>query len=63
MKILSVNGHGKCIECGKETSTQMWIGRMQLFFCETCVNKLSVESTSFMNDYKIKIMHMMSKSK
>ena len=63
MKITSVNGHGECIECGKETSTQMWIGRMQFYFCETCVNKLSVESTRFMNDYKIKIMNMMSKSK
>ncbi len=56
MKILFVNGHGKCIECGKDTSAQMWIGKMQFFFCEACINKLSVESTRFMNEYKIKIM-------
>ena len=56
MKILLVRGFGKCIECGSMTSYQMWIGKMQFFLCETCVNKLSVESTRFMNDYKIKIM-------
>ena len=56
MKILPVNGHGKCIECGRITTTQMWIGKMQFFFCENCVDKLSKESTRFMNDYKIKLM-------
>ena len=59
MKILPVNGHGKCIECGRETDIQMWLGRMQFFFCETCINKLSKESTRFMNDYKIKLMQNM----
>lgn len=52
MKILPVKGGGKCIECGKTTTTQMWVGRMQFFFCEKCVSDLSVESTRFMNEYK-----------
>lgn len=56
MKILPVNGNGKCIECGKMTTTQMWIGRMQFFFCEKCVSDLSVESTRFMGEYKNEIL-------
>ena len=56
MKILLVRGFGKCIECGKTTSTQMWVGKMQFYFCEDCVNKLSKEAVRFTNDYKIKLM-------
>ena len=53
MKITSVNGYGKCIECGNETSIQMWIGKMQFYFCDHCVNRLSTEAKIFIkNHYK-----------
>ena len=37
MNILLVRGFGKCIECGNMTSYQMWIGKMQFYFCDKCI--------------------------
>lgn len=58
MKILPVNGHGPCYECRAITKHQLWIGKLQLFICPNCVDKLSKEAIRFSNDYKIELMHM-----
>ena len=59
MTITLVRGFGKCIECGKMTSYQLWIGKMQFFLCDKCIQDLYYKSHEFLynNEYfKIKEM-------
>ncbi len=54
MKIELVRGIGKCIECGNMTSYQMWIGKMQFYFCDKCVQEIYYKSHEFLyknNEY------------
>ena len=54
MQITLVNGTGKCIECGNLTSYQMWLGKMQFFFCDRCIQELYYKSYAFLyenNEY------------
>ena len=53
MNISIVNGFGKCIECGKHTSYQMWVGKMQFFFCEYCIKNIADTATRVVNNIKI----------
>ena len=49
MNILLVRGLGKCIECGNMTSYQMWIGKMQFYFCDKCVQEIHHKSYEFLD--------------
>lgn len=48
MNILLVRGFGKCIECGNMTSYQMWVGKMQFYFCDKCVQEMYHKSYEFL---------------
>lgn len=50
MKITLVRGFGKCIECGEITSYQLWVGKMQFYFCKDCIDKLSKESVNIIEN-------------
>lgn len=54
MKFELVNGTGKCIECGKMTSYQLWIGKMQFYLCDHCIQDIHSKSYCFLyqnNEY------------
>lgn len=54
MQLTLVRGTGKCIECGNTTSYQMWVGKMQFYFCDKCVHNLYHKSYDFLikqNEY------------
>ena len=48
MKFELVNGTGKCIECGKMTSYQLWIGKMQFYLCNNCIQDIHSKSYCFL---------------
>lgn len=48
MNILLVRGFGKCIECGNMTSIQLWLGKMQFFYCKDCATELSKDIVQFL---------------
>lgn len=54
MDIVFVRGFGKCIECGNMTSYQMWIGKMQFYFCDKCIQEFHYKTYGFLyknNEY------------
>lgn len=65
MNILLVHGFGKCIECGNMTSYQMWIGKMQFYFCDKCVQEMHHKSYEFLykNNEYFKLKEMENKTK
>lgn len=48
MTITLVRGFGKCIDCGKMTSIQLWLGKMQFFYCKDCAAELSKDIVQFL---------------
>lgn len=48
MTITLVHGFGKCIDCGKMTSIQLWLGNMQFFYCKDCAAELSKDIVQFL---------------
>ena len=52
MNITLVRGFGKCIECGNITSYQMWVGKMQFYFCDRCTEKLYYTAHNFLYENK-----------
>ena len=48
MNVTLVRGIGKCIECGNMTSTQLWLGKMQFYFCDKCIQEMYYKSHEFL---------------
>jgi len=65
MNILLVRGFGKCIGCGNMTSYQMWIGKMQFYFCDKCIQELHYKTYGFLykNNEYFKFKEMENKTK
>jgi hypothetical protein len=65
MNILLVRGFGKCIECDNMTSYQMWVGKMQFYFCNKCIQELHYKTYGFLykNNEYFKFKEMENKTK
>ena len=65
MNVTLVRGIGKCIECGNMTSTQLWLGKMQFYYCNKCIEELYLQSHSFLykNNEYFKIKELENKAK
>ena len=65
MNITLVRGFGKCIECGNMTSYQMWVGKMQFYFCDRCTEKLYYTAHNFLYENKeaFKLKEMKNQTK
>lgn len=65
MQVTLVRGFGECVECGNLTSYQMWVGKMQFFFCDKCIQELYLKSHTFLyeNNEYFKLKEMENKTK
>ena len=48
MTIKLVRGFGKCVECGKTTSYNIWFDKLNFYICENCIQNFYYKSYDFL---------------
>ena len=48
MTIELVRGFGKCVECGKATSYNIWLYKIDFYICENCIQNLHYKLYDFL---------------